>query len=620
MALFRVPAQQPRNVLTIRDFLGVDFSNDPTGVDLRRSPNAVNMVRSVPGKVRKSMGYERIDQYGGRINGVFFRRGDAVPLVHVGTRFYKGDDAHTMLYDAAADARSTAFEMGEKLYVADGACLLVYDGETLQPVSDVAYVPIVSIANAPAGGGAQYEALNLLCPKFTERFLPAAATDKRFQLSYAPLDDAPVTAQVLSASGAWVEKKEGADFTVDRATGAVTFVSAPGKSPIEGEDNVSITAARTVAGYAGRINGCHVGALFGVGGAADRLFLSGNRQYVNHDWFSAQNDATYFADLSYGVLGGSGSAVVGYSVVGDKLAAHKDEMEAERNVILREGVLLDGQAAFPIVGTLQGEGAIAPFSFGYLATEPLFLTRLGVYAITPQDMNGEKYAQNRSFYLNGRLLAEENLADAYACVYKDMYLLAINGVCYILDGLQASAPVSGAPYSTRQYAAFYRENLPARVLWQRDGRLYFGSETGGIYRFFADPDAPASYTDDGAAITARWETPEVDGKLFYKNKTFRYLAVRLQSAAATGVKAYVFNKGFWRFLKEDGGRARHLDFAQAIFSKFTFSGDFTPHLITARMRVARTDKARVALVNDAANEPFGLFDVALEYRENGNAR
>src|SRR5699024_4920608 len=114
----------------------------------------------------------------------------------------------------------------------------------------------------------------------------------------------------------------------------------------------------------------------------------------------------------YSVLGQSDAAIVGYSVVNARLAAHKNGQDAERNCIVREGNLVDNQPAFPIVNILQGEGAVGRYTFGYLQTEPLFLTKLGVYAITAQDITGEKYSQLRSFYLNGKLLNEKNLEDA----------------------------------------------------------------------------------------------------------------------------------------------------------------------------------------------------------------
>src|SRR5699024_3079208 len=178
---------------------------------------------------------------------------------------------------------------------ADGKALLVYDGETVQPAAGLAKVPLFTIARPPAGGGVQYEPLNLLQPKFTERFAGTEA-DTVYCMSFSGLDETPVTARLLEKTGEWRELTEGEDFTVDREAGQVTFETAPGKSPVTGEDNVEITAARTVAGYADRINKCDVGALFGVGGAADRLFLSGNGEFPNYDWFSGQNDGTYWPD------------------------------------------------------------------------------------------------------------------------------------------------------------------------------------------------------------------------------------------------------------------------------------------------------------------------------------
>ena len=37
-------------------------------------------------------------------------------------------------------------------------------------------------------------------------------------------------------------------------------------------------------------------------------------------------------------------------------------------------------------------------------------------------------------------------------------------------------------------------------------------------------------------------------------------------------------------------------------------------------RLSKVDKARFRYLNNALNEPFGLFDIALEYVENGNFR
>ena len=57
---FKIPKSPDREVLKISDFLGADFTNSPAAVDLSKSPNIKNMIRDVPGKVRKRMGYEAI--------------------------------------------------------------------------------------------------------------------------------------------------------------------------------------------------------------------------------------------------------------------------------------------------------------------------------------------------------------------------------------------------------------------------------------------------------------------------------------------------------------------------------------------------------------------------------
>lgn len=501
---------------------------------------------------------------------------------------------------------------------------------SVDPVSDDAYVPILTISRDPDGGGTPHEDLNLLSPWFEEDFL-GQANVKDYQMSFDGLDEVEPIVEVMDSNGDFQELVYGSEYTCDYETGVITFVVAPGVSPVSGTDNVKIKACKTFEKYKDRINKCTIGALYGVNGTLNSIFFSGNPDYINYDWHSEENNPSYVKDTSYSVLGSSSSAIIGYSVVSNYLATHKDRYERDQNIILREGDLVDNQPAFRIINTLQGAGAIAPFSFAYLATEPIFLTEQGVYAVTAQDITGEKYAQDRSFFLNGRLLQEENLKDAYALTYNDMYLLCINDSVYILDGLQPIRTDRAEPYATRQYAGFYRTNVPARVMWEDNGRLFFGTEDGKVCRFFNDKYSNESYNDDGEVIEAIWETPDIVGKVFFKNKTLRHIAVKLDSSISTSVNIYVMNRGLYNFVKTDGRlrelwdlvavdntRARFLSFANLIFSRFTFSNDQTQHTLPTKVRVKKVDKFRLKLTNDQLNEPFGLFDIGFEYVENGN--
>lgn len=633
---FSVPKSPAKSVLTIDTFLGADFTNSPSSCENTKSPNTVNMIRDVPGKVRKCMGYETIATYKDTdqaqtplpINGFHTMRGDDYGIVHAGTKlFYKG----AVVYSGANNNRSKSWEFESKLYILDGLKFLVaekkivngvetYDVKT---VESVAYIPLVTISKDPEGGGTPYEDINLLSPAFTEQFLGKAGIYD-YNLSFQNLADTPPQAWLLNSSGQWVEKTYGTDFSYNKTTGVVHFTSPPGVSPVSGEDNVKITAYRTGIDpdtqevYADRINKCTFGTLFGVNGALDRLFVSGNPDYINYDWYSAQYDPTYFTDTSYSMLGSSASAIMGYSVISNYLAAHKDYMEKDQNIILREGDLVENEPSFRIINTLQGAGAVGKYTFAYLSTEPLFLTKNGVYAVTAQDITGEKYAQNRSYFLDGKLLEENHMENAYGFVFKDMYWLCLNGVGYILDGLQPVHTDKSRPYSTRQYVGYYRTNLPARVMWEQDGRLFFGTADGRVCRFYKDPDSLASYNDDGEPIEAIWETPDIDGKLFYKNKTLRYIALRLDAALSTSVNIWVMNRGIWQFIKKDDQSGKYLNFSLLIFSKLSFSGDKTQHTFPTKVRVKKVDKFRLRVTNDELNEPFGIYNIAFEYVENGN--
>lgn len=550
-------------------------------------------------------------------------------VYHVGSDFYmrpRNGKSFDKVYTSANKHLSRSFQLNKNLYIIDGNDFYVLDIEKgrVEPIGmENSYIPTLTIAKEPSGGGTAYESLNLLQPGFIELFQGKASV-KKYQLSFGNLDETKCKVWLLNENGLWDLKEEDTDFTVNRSTGEVTFTTAPGVSPVTGEDNVKILAYRTVEDYRERITHCTTGALYGIGGAGDRLFLAGNPDHPNWDFYSQQYDPTYFPDTNYAVLGSEQSMITGYAVVNNYLATFKDGYDQSQSVFIREGDLLKKtddeettEPVFKLINTLQGEGVAAPYSFAYMQTEPVFLTKQGIYAITEQDITGEKYTQSRSFYLNGKLRKEPNPENAMACIYDDQYILALNNQLYILDGLQATRSDKSEPYATRQYAAFYCTNIPAICIWQDEG-IWFGTNDGRVCAFNTDIETLNSYNDDGKPIYACWETPDLDGRLFYKNKTFRYFAVRLMQAIKTSVKMYSRKLGVWNFIREETVIGNPIDFENFDFDMFSFSQDTTEKVIHTKVRVKKVDKARFRVENGEYNEPFGLFDLALEYIESGN--
>ena len=668
---FKVPASPRISIYKNESFLGCDFTSDASTVDDTKSPNCVNMIRSVPGKVRKRMGYRKVASYNGQcIYGVHHLSTTDIWLVHAGTKIYNlsapmggdwvehsnneivdydtnnivfldGDPESTLMYTGMAEHRSISFEIGLKLVILDGTYMHIYDGTTFAKASANAYIPTLFISEEPQGGSTEdiFEARNLIQPAWKESYYVSSeqASTKEFQLSFGNLDATAVKAWVMDGNGEMQPKTEGTHFSVNRSTGKVTFVTAPGASPVSGADNVIIQAYKTVPGYADRINHCTIGALFGVNGASDRLFVSGNpdKGYdddgnlytnINRDWYSGQYDPTYYADTSYSQLGSDASAIMGYSIINNYLATHKDYNELSQSVLIREGDLVDGKPSFKLINALQGAGAYSKYCFAYLEEEPLFLTKLGVYAITAQDITGEKYAQNRSYYLDGKLLEEENLENAFAYTYRDYYLLSLNNHVYVLDGLQPIRTDKSKPYATRQYVGFYWDDIPAACFFEMNGNLCFGTTDGYICKFYTNRKELESYSDfcieDGEEskkeIPCVWETADICESLFYKNKKYRYIAIKSMPELSSSVQIWAQRHGIWEMLKEDEGTLRYFDFRLIDFTRFSFNVDQTAKVISTKARLRKLDHVRFRFINEKLEQPFSINDFAVEYTQNGN--
>lgn len=637
MRQLSVPSQVARTVTKIESFKGVDLTNAASNVDISRSPEAPNMIRDVPGKVRKRMGYYLDTEYDDFIHGVFHLNGERI--VHAGTKLYMGT---TVLYSDMQDVgfnRSKAWEIGGRLYILDGKTYLVvgkFNGETsytAKKVSEIATVPIVSIARTPNGEGQQYQEYNLIQPKFINMFI-ADGTTKIYQLSSDSIQSVDLVEQ-MNSDGDWVTVAA-SKYTTNLELGTVTFRTAPEAPTVKSRDNIRITASKVIAGYADMINKCTISIVYGVNGATDRLFVGGNPDYPNRDWFSGYKstisydsddrpemasfeDFTFFGDLSYSTIGLDTNEIVGYSLVGNYLATHKSVGEDGRNVIMRYGeyTTLNGviRPSFRIVNVIQGVGAVGKDNFAYL-NESLFATEQGIYAITAQDITGEKYTQNRSFYINGAL-AKEDLEHSCAVVYKDFYVLATPLRVYLLDGLQ-KVYEKNSPLSSFQYECYCWDIPNISYLFVEDETLCFGTYDGKIMKFYTDKTKQTAYNDNGKAIKARWDTNAIDGKIFYKKKNFRYLSAQIAPAINTSYEAWAEVKGIWKRLFNSGAKARYFDFSYVDFGKINFSSDATPRTIGTKIRIKKIDKVRFSFRNEELNEPFGLYAIGTEFTENGN--
>ena len=605
-----------RQSVEVRNFGGVDLTSAAPVVDLSRSPHAPNMLRDVPGKVRKRMGYQKLFDYGARINGVhFFPIGGVTKaLIHAGERLF--DESGAVLYSGLSDGRSGSYVISGKMYIADGRRLLCYDGTQVYPASNNAYCPTLTIGRTPAGGGTDHEAVNMLGSRFRELF-ESDGCSTVYQLSLAGLDKSEATVRIMDSAGNFCDCSIA--FTVDAALGTVSFASPPPAPSTVGSSNVEITAEKTEPAYAARINGCTIGVLFGVSGSQDRLFLSGNADCPNLDFHSGFDNPTYFADTAFCRLGQDGCRVMGYAASGNRLITFKDRDADGRSVVIRSGSMENGQAVFPIENMLTGASAVSKHCFAEVGGEPLFLSAGGVFAITKQDQTATEYTQNRSYYLNRALCAEEELEDAVAVCFNDFYMISAGGCLYLLDTL-CKQYQKNEPYSSYQYEGYLLTGIDARVLYVKSGRLRFGDMGGSIYEFFCDPDDPKSYNDCGRPIAACWTTPEFSGDTFYRYKDLTMLALKMQPSPVTSVRVQAKVRGVYRDISNEQALCRYLKFSAVQFSKLNFSCDTDPRVLVTRPRLKKTECSSLRFENSGLCEPFSLLELGIIYRKTGYIR
>ncbi|MEG1782013.1 MAG: hypothetical protein RR253_02060 [Oscillospiraceae bacterium] len=608
------PNKGRTNIYSIKDFKGVDYAHAQANVSLSRSSSGLNMVRSEVGKVRKRTGYAYdAASYPGRINGVHILKTDGgeICLIHSKNSFYLNGVA---IYTLAKDEFSHSVQMGEKLYIVEGEHYLMFDGKTLVDTAENAYIPTIYIRRHPDGyGGEKYQQINLLSPKRTEAFVVDGRTSV-FYMSEKNLDNNMVHARVINPND-HTEKEYTTDngLIVNAALGQVSFLYTPLASLPQTESSVFITYSKSGKKVPGGMAGCKVMKAYGKGGKPDTIFLSGNPLYPNRDWFSVPDDPTYFGEENVGIMGLDNGEIVGYSIKDDLLFTHKRNGEGGVNIFVRtSGTEQENYRSYPIISTVQGPGACAAGSFATLLNEPLFLTGGGIYGIAQQDANVEQYTQLRSLFINPHLLKNPNLQDCYSCIFNDFYVLCAGENLYLLDGLQKNTEKDG-DFSRYQYECYHWKIKPVRVIFTQGNRLCFGTAEGKIGRFFTDEGDPLSYSDEGLAISAHWQTPDFTADMPWKTKNIHKIWLVCASDVHTSASLWARQKGVLRQLFFDETTCRYFRFSKLNFSKFTWSCDKTPRLIKRDVRLKGVDKLALSIENNQVNEPFGLYEVGFEY-------
>ena len=587
--------------IELNSFKGCDFANVETSVDITRSPYAPNIVADAAGVPEVRPGYVTLNTFDGRINGIYSV--NDMLVVHAGASLYIGTGEEWQKAANVADARSSGFVMGGKLYILTGTEYIAVDPTTNTAAPVEGYVPTTLIACAPSGGGTDLEAFNLLTPWNVQSFV-ADGTAKEFKLTLPTGTRAAADAPEVQVNAQVV-----ANYTYDADTATVTFDTAPPDG--EGVDNVVIKFALADYNERQKVEKCTICTQYGIGNDS-RIFISGNPDAKNVDWQSGLYDPTYFPDTGFTQIGGDSSAIMGYLKQYDSLVIVKERQAGESSIFLRTAELdEEGTAKFPVREGVAGVGALSKHAFASAAGDQVFLSTAGVVGLDTNSVTQQKSIQLRSWYVNPTLMEEEHLTDAVMEAYGRYMMLAVDGKMYVANTELTNANMTGS-YG---YEWYYWTDIPARVLKEIEGTLDIGREDGKLAKLKTVKEyGMQAYSDDGEAITAMWTTPLLTGGDWLRFKTISKKGTGIMAkpmAKASGTIFFTTDKTIRQATKDF--TMNIFDWDDVDFNAFSFNVFDNPKVEVSPKKFRKVLQFQMGVKHDKVNEGMGLLAMMVSY-------
>lgn len=591
MPLFPNIVNRATTPLRITRFRGLNVSEDPTQLADNESPDMLNMLLDNEGAPNKRTGYKEVlaSLGAGSILGIF-RFGAAILVAH-GTNLYRYDadwtNQSTLSSSGMSGNRVRFFVMNDLLYIMDGAHYLQYDGTTLQDV--VPYVPTLTISTPPAGGGTVFEQRNLLGAGFEQSFSgDATATD--YQLALTGLD---ATAIVASTDGGTTYNKvETTDFTVNRTTGVVTWLSAPAL----GVNNVKIRAFKTY-NDGDKIRTCTGFKIFG-GTNDTRVFMWGSD--ANTLYRSDVYRPNFFPENYYQRVGSNAEKIMAVNVQYDTVVIEKEHSKWGMTYF-DDGTNI----TFPVQPINDTVGCFAVESAQVIENNPVTLTGQGLYMLSGGTVRDERNVSHQSRRVDRQLLAESGLDAAISIDWDKKYLLALNGRIYIWDYLQ--------PTAGDQIGEWYLwDNMPIACFYELDGDLYFGTTDGRVMRMSTEDDLDA-YSDDGAAISCHYMTKQFDLGIFERLKTVPRLFTTIKADVNTSVEIYTLD-GRGSTTLQGETSVSLFSYADFDYSFMTYLVTSFPQVIRSKIKLKKITHMQLKYVNDKEHQSLKLLGISIEHK------
>lgn len=323
-------------------------------------------------------------------------------------------------------------------------------------------------------------------------------------------------------------------------------------------NDICVTFAAVGADQVERIKKCRFGTLFGADGNSNRLFLSGNPDEPNVDFYSEQDNFLYFPSGNVSYFGTGSVPITGYGRLSDNsMAVYKADNPNEPTIYYRTGTdnyvydasgnLSEIQTVFKAAAGAIGEGNASPRACTNFAGDNLIISKNGIFGIVTAEnlATNEKYAKPRSVAINPRL-TKCDLTKAITFVHKNRLYVSVGDECYVADSAYKYVP-TGTLDGAFSYEWWRWTNIPATCFCEVDGELYFGTANGRICKFDEE------YSDRFTYATVEGDISVSGGAINCNEELFKngFIKVGERIDSISGI--YKVNDGVKTLLSDNDG-------------------------------------------------------------------
>lgn len=479
------------------------------------------------------------------------------------------------------DAKTSILYFQDKLYFWNGVDFKQYDGTTFQDV--IPYEPTIVVGAAPSGGGIANEPVNLLTGAKKMSFV-GDGTATIYQLPEMNID-----ADVLQITVNGVNKVEGIDFTVNRALGQVTFISAPANLA-----SVIIRWVKVEAGNANLVKKNKYVMAFGPGNDTS-LFLWGNTEQKNRRTWSASLNPAYFPVYNFTLIGSNEFAITDIKSVYNRQIIFKED---RTHYSYPEYISTLDSYDYPVYDLNEKIGNIASNQVQIIENNPVSIKGQSWWKWSNTNIEDERNANVISERLQ-QSLSSIDLSNAITFDYQSQkeFWCNVGSIVYI--------------WNYGNDTMYMYDNISGNCFIDINNTIFYGSTHGTIEKF-------GGLNDNNQAIIAYIETgfnPYGAIHLVKSSDTI-YISLLPDSKTSITVSFKTNKKTDWKLLHKKAEYAL-LDFEDVDFDDFTFLTNRNPQTFALPFNSGDYTYIQYRFENSEINQTCTMLDFLVSCESQG---